>query len=167
MNKVQYTVKPKDMSKRLDKLAKSLRNPLPAMKKISIFIDRWAQKNFSSEGGKVGGWPAFKHGGRINSEGRGELIQVVVPWGVIDVHLDKSAKLLQDTGTLRLHTKPFFNKFNAGLINDLDYAEAHQEGKGNSPQRKFIPDGTEREVIDGSAQILNDYIKESGRGIVK
>lgn len=96
-------------------------------KKIALFLDRWVQQNFKSEGGKVGGWPPFAHGGRLR-------IQPGKP-----ASFDPRAKLLQDTGRLRASFTPFSNKRTAGIGSDLSYSEKHEEGEGRLPQRRMLP----------------------------
>jgi len=129
-----------------------------AFKKISIFLDTWVQRNFKSQGGKVGGWEKFKHGGRINDKGVGSEIRLPTPWGVIDAWVDKSAKLLQDSGRLKISFLPFSSRDNAGVGSDLPYSEAHDEGIG-VPQRRILP--VSSEVMGGSEKILKSHIKNA------
>ena len=91
-------------------------------KKAAIFLDQWVQQNFKSEGGKVGGWLPFAAGGRWR-KGKG---------------LDTSAKLLQDTGRLRLSYLPFATTREAGIGSKLPYSKSHEQGLG-VPVRRVLP----------------------------
>ncbi len=93
-------------------------------KEAAIMLDRWVQKNIRSEGGllNTGAWEPFKIGGR-RIKGGG---------------LDTSAKLLQDTGRLRLSMLPFATKRNAGIGSELPYSKHHEEGEG-VPMRRLLP----------------------------
>jgi len=121
---------------------KQLNNPHA---RIAVFLDGWVQRNFKTEGGKVGGWKPFKNGGRVSAnETKGsESFQSYVGFKsgggfVADGFLDRSAKLLQDTGRLKLSVIPFSSKANAGIGSDLPYSKPHNEGKG-VPKRRILP----------------------------
>jgi len=94
----------------------------------------------------VGGWKPFKLGGRR------------LPGGGIDT----SAKLLQDTGELRLRVNPFFTKTVAGIGSNLPYALTHELGlpHRNLPARRMLPIGTDRDVVAGVTRIYNLWIKK-------
>lgn len=124
---------------------------LPVHKKVSIYLDRWVQKNFRSEGGnlKDGKWPPFKYGGRLTSAGSKKAGHAQ------DIgsrkHVDASAKLLQDTGALRASHLPFYNRKDAGVGSDLKYAKFHNKPKKSKlPQRRTIPKIAEikKEVLE-------------------
>jgi len=106
---------------------------------ISVWLDRWNKQNFKTQGGKVGGWKPFKLGGRPTKGGG----------------IDKSAKLLQDTGHLRASFLPIATSRAGGISSDLYYAEAHQEGMGPLPQRRMVPEP--EEVIDDIMQIADKH----------
>lgn len=132
------------LAKSSNKAAAALRDMRPAMKRVSVFLDAWVLRNFRTEGGNVGGWEPFEAGGRY-----------------VGGTLDTSAKLLQDTGTLRGSYRPFYSTNNAGIGSKLPYAEIHEEGEG-VPARRMVPEGsdvapqvrdilasyTQREVVD-------------------
>lgn len=107
------------LRKRIEKLT-DLRAP---NQKVAIILDRWVQRNFKSEGGHVGGWTPFKRGGRP------------LPGGGIDT----SAKLLQDTGALRLSFRMFWDSKQAGIGSRLKYSKYHEEGTSRLPQRRMLP----------------------------
>ena len=97
---------------------------------IATYLDQWVQKNFRSEGGKVGGWKAFAPSTlrRLEKTSRAP------------------AKLLQDTGRLRSTFLPFADEKQAGIGTNLKsqsgapYPLYHHEGRGNLPQRRLLPE---------------------------
>lgn len=111
--------------------------------RISVFLDRWVQKNFKGEGENVGGWKPFKAGGRwIRGKG-----------------LDTSAKLLQDTGRLRASFIPFATALNAGIGSDLSYSKPHDEGLDGLPMRRMLP--KKAEVKEDIRKIYDGHVRES------
>jgi len=143
--KIETRVRPplKEFNDRLAKARKNLAASKPAMKKVSVFLDRWVQDNFKSEGGKVGGWKELAAGGRW-VRGRG---------------LDTSAKVLQDTGRGRASFTPFASKNDAGIGSDLPYMRDHDRGEQGQEQRRILPEGDE--VHDEVEEILDDHVKLS------
>lgn len=115
-----------------------------AHKKISIYLDQWTKRNMKSEGGLLsdGAWKPFKAGGRRKGGS-----------------IDTSAKLLQDTGTLRLSLLPFHNRKTAGIGSSLKYAKTHELGLGNVPQRRLLP--RDSEVRVGVRDIFKAHVKDS------
>lgn len=113
--------------------------------KVSIFLDRWVQLNFRSEGGKVGGWAKLKSGGRYVGKGRNR-------------RFDSSAKVLQDTGRLRASFLPFASKKNAGVGSELPYSKTHEKGKGVT-KRKILPEN--KDVWPKAKKIINAHVKKS------
>jgi len=116
----------------LDKLKRRREKRVDELKKLEVpnarvatFLDTWVQRNFQTEGGKVGGWAPFAAGGRW-VKGRG---------------LDASAKLEQDTGRLRHSFVPFWSRRNAGIGSDLDYAKKQSKGDPTKglPPRRMLP----------------------------
>lgn len=135
-----------------------------ANKKCSILLEQWVLQNFKTQGGKVGGWEPFKYGGRINNKGIGTLTTIAAPWGIgaIDVHVDKSAKLLQDTGALRRSYHPWYNNRNAGIGSDLPYSKAHNEGNSRLPQRRMLPESkVDDNLMLKFKQVYESHVKES------
>jgi len=106
-------------------------------KAAAVLLDRWVQKNFKGQGKTLGAdaWPDFKIGGR-RIKGGG---------------IDSSAKLLQDTGRLRISHLPFSSAKDAGIGSDLPYSKAHHLGMGNLPARRTLPIASEV-----SKDILNE-----------
>lgn len=100
---------------------------------IATYLDRWVQKNFKTEGGKVGGWEAFAPSTlkKIAKTNR------------------TPAKMLQDSGRLRSTFLPFADDKQAGIGTNLKSASGapfplyHQEGRGHLPQRRMLPEHAE------------------------
>lgn len=116
----------KHVERKTKALQKELGDHRQGFFRASIFLDRWVQQNFKSEGGKVGKWVPFKAGGRPLAGGE----------------IDTSAKLLQDTGRLRGSFQSFYTPKNAGIASDVPYSKIHEEGIG-VPQRRMLPERAE------------------------
>lgn len=140
MIKVKTTDSFEKLGKKYREAIKSLEDSGPTFKKIAVLLDRFVQKNFKSEGGKVGKWKKLKAGGR-KKKGK---------------PLDTTAVILQDTGRLRISFRPFTMKNGAGIGSDLPYARPHNEGKGALPKRRMLP--LEREINKEVREVLNKYV---------
>lgn len=119
------------------------------MRQVSIFLDRWVQLNFREEGGKVGGWTPFKYGGRETTNAKSNA-------KIDGRYVNTTAKLLQDTGRLRISFIPFATTTNAGIGSDLPYAKGHEEGTSKLPQRRMLPKAPE--VEDDCRQIIETWL---------
>lgn len=118
-----------------DRARKKMRNFSPVNKAASIMLDRWVQLNFRTEGGKVGGWESFAHGGRVVKKAKAT--------GKKDgYYINATAKLLKDTGALRLSYYPFHSNRIAGVGTKMPYAKKQQKGdpKRNLPARRMLPE---------------------------
>jgi phage gpG-like protein len=122
------------------------------MRQIAVFLDRWVQKNFQSSGGQVGGWAAYKYGGRLTTKKKANGQS-------IDGHryINGTAKLMMNTGSLRISFLPFTSLGNAGIGSGLPYSKPHEEGTTTLPQRRLLP--VETEVVGDVRQIMDDWIK--------
>lgn len=133
-----------------DKTRKGLYTKKP-YQKVAAFLDRWVQKNFSSEGKLATGqgWQPFSKYNRRALR-------------------DPSAKLLQDTGRGRSSFQPFYNVMNAGIGSKLHYMEKHHEGKG-VPERPILP--KRKQVWPDVKKILSmhtmDTLKKSFKSMRK
>ncbi len=134
----------KPAQKKLRELIRKVKNPTPANREVSIWLMRWLNQNFKSEGGKVHGWLPFKHGGRVTSSG-----------------IDKHAKLLQDTGRLRASFSPFYGRAVAGIGSDLSYSITHELGlpHKNIPARRMLPLASDKAVERGIIRIYDRWIR--------
>lgn len=144
---IEVKTKPsfQEVNRRLTRARSSLQHTESAHSRIAVFLDRWVQQNFRSEGRSVGGWDPFAAGGRRLRSGE----------------LDTSAKLLQDTGRLRASFVPFSSKRNAGIGSDLPYSKPHEEGLGNLPVRRMLPKIDE--VRDDVEEIYDNFVRTSLR----
>ena len=130
--------------RKLKQLLKKVKNPTQANREVSVWLMRWVALNFRSEGGKVGGWLPFKHGGRVTATG-----------------VDESAKLLQDTGVLRASFTPFYSRTIAGIGSGLHYSVTHELGlpHRNVPVRRMLPLASDKDVEQGIIKIYDRWIK--------
>lgn len=135
--------------RKLQSLARQMKNPTPANRNVSIWLLRWANQNFKTEGGKVGGWKPFKLGGRRLPDGS----------------IDTTAKLLQDTGRLHASFSNFYSRQVAGIGSNLDYSLTHELGlpHRNLPSRRMLPLASDKEVENSIIKIYDDYIDRSIR----
>lgn len=124
------------------KLIGDFANPLSL---LEIELDSWVQRNFKTEGGNVGGWQPFAHGGR---------------W-IKGYGLDQSAKLLQDKGVLRASFRTFKTRRSAGIGSDLPYSKKHEEGIG-VPARRMLP--MDKDMKPRADKIFKEHV---ARGIDK
>ena len=136
-------------TKKLRQVMRKVRNPSRANKEVSVWLMRWLNENFKSQGGKVGGWKPFKLGGRK------------LPGGGVD----SSAKLLQDTGRLRASFSPFYSRTTAGIGSNLNYSVAHELGlpHKNLPSRRMLPLGSDQAVNAGIIKIYDRHIRRALR----
>lgn len=124
---------------KLDEARKSMTDLTTPNRRAAVFLDRWVQLNFKTEGGQVGGWEPFTYGGRLTHDG-----------------VDTSAKLLQDTGRGRLSFLPFADKKQAGIGTEIDYMEQHDRGIGVT-QRRILPEAAE--VRQDLFEIYGTHVK--------
>lgn len=118
-----------------------LRNDGPGMQRVAVFLDQWVQRNIQTSGASVGGWLPFKYGGRLTTKAKGSAKSIDGRrW------INTNAKLLMDTGKLRLSFLPFIRRGVAGIGSELPYSKAHDEGSDKVPQRRILPKTSEVEV---------------------
>lgn len=145
------TTKIKELKRKLATARDGLKNDGIAMRQIAIFLDRWVQKNFQSSGDEVGGWAPFTYGGRLTTKRKGNAKSIEGRrW------INGSAKLLMDTGALRLSFLPFIKQGSAGIGSDLPYSEPHEKGTKHVPQRRLLPQNAE--VKADVVEILDNFI---------
>lgn len=134
----------REVGRRHDARLRRVKNLNTAYSRASVYLDRWVQENFKTEGGKVGGWKAFSPNTRR-------------------AQLDPSAKLLQDTGHMRASFLPFATRHNAGIGSDLPYSEYHHKGApaNNLPKRRLLPE--DDDVRDDVRDIFEGYLEEALR----
>lgn len=139
----------RDAIRTLRIIARKIKNTRAPNRLVSIWLLRWVNDNFKTQGGKVGGWKPFKLGGRR------------LPGGGID----RSAKLLQDTGRLRISFSPFYSKSVAGIGTNLSYGIIHELGFPfrNVPARRMLPVPGDQDVVRAVVRIYDKYIKKALR----
>lgn len=111
---------PKTMLARLKRLSNIISDFSIPNKAAAIKLYGWVQRNFRSEGGKVGGWPRSKAAER------------------------RHGQTLQDSGNLRDSFNPIHTKKLAGVFSPTDYSIDHELGLKGLPVRRMLP--TEREA---------------------
>lgn len=145
---IEIIVKPtiEELRKRLAKKRTSVMDLRTPYARAAVLLDQWVQKNFKTEGGKVGGWTPFALGGRWKTHPDGSRT------------FDPKAKLLQDEGRLKSSFSPFASTKHAGIGSDLPYAKDHHEGIG-LPARQLLPDHNPayKEVLRAAKEIMTDY----------
>lgn len=152
---IEVVVKPTldELRKRLATKRKAVTDLRTPLARAAVLLDQWVQKNFKTEGGKVGGWTPFAK----NAEG--------VPLVELRDPKRAPAKLLQRTGRLRSSFSPFADKKRAGIGSDIPYAEPHHKGQAWLPERQLLPDKgkAQREVLRAAREIMVDYNAEALR----
>lgn len=134
----------KALNNRLHKLAKSVKHPSGMFKAIVVEVEKQTLINIRKQGKKFtpGGWKPFKPFMWKGKLRRGRMMKVGSTgkefprwkWKV-----DARAKLLQDTGHLSQSIRRYYTSRQGKVFTRLDYAIAHQEGKGRLPERRIIP----------------------------
>lgn len=168
---------PAMLRKKMQKVGREVGSLERPHRRIAVFLDKWVQQNFRSEGGKVGRWKPFKAGGRWVSTrtASGVGFQRSRPRRGSGRkkgtrYLDTSAKLLRDTRILSLSFTPFWSRNNAGIGvppasrgRRMDYAKAHEDGDParGLPQRRMLP--KEHEVRTDIQRIYDAHLRDSKR----
>ena len=144
-----------------EKESKKLR--FRAHRDIATMLDRWVLRNIKTEGGKVGGWKPFKTYCVGGPRSPYKKVKVCGIGRVIGKgkkrRLDKTAKLLQDTGTLRSSFKIFYSTVNAGIGSKLNYAETHEKGIKPVPKRRVLPNT--RDVVKDIKRVYEKYVDKT------
>lgn len=156
MAHVQFVGDP-DQLARLERRAAAAKDALrkthPVMRKVATFLDSWVQRNFRTQGKFVGGWTPFVHGGRVTTKAKAS------GKSADGVYVNTAAKLLMDTGALRLSFLPFATSTNAGVGSDLPYSEIHEKGTKTTPRRRMLPE--EGDVKVQVREILENHVRVS------
>ena len=114
-------------------------------------VDSWIQRNFKSEGGNVGGWKPLAESTKTPKRG------------------GESARILQDTGALRLKWNHIATHKEAAIESlakskkGFYYATAHNEGGKNNrpPKRRILPEN--REIWPKLKLVYGNFITSSLR----
>lgn len=134
---------------RATEMRKALSDRRDVNKRLMVYLDQWVQHNFRSEGGKVGGWKPLAAGGRWKTSASGRR------------RFDPSAKILQDTGRLRISFYPFERGETVGIGSDIPYSKKHEEGEDGLPQRRMLPKPSE--VRDDVKRIYDHFVGQTVR----
>lgn len=118
--------------------------------RISQVLLTWVNKNFQSEGGKVGGWKPLKLGGRWVGKGKNRKF-------------DADASILTDTAVLKGSFAPFADKKRAGIGSDLEYSYPHEVGlpHRNLPSRRMLPEELDDELNKKIIKIYDMHIEQA------
>ena len=108
---------------RIKKVKDALTYRRTANAQAVMVVDRWVQKNFQGEGGKVGGWVPLQ-AQTIKARKRNRKGNV---------------KILQDVGWLRKKWKHEYSHKSGALISAVSYGKFHDEGTKHLPVRQIIP----------------------------
>lgn len=135
---------------------------------IGVWLLRWVEQNFSSEGGKVGGWKRFKYGGRLVTKKqkknyRGINATDFKGFGLARINgrlVDTSAKLLQDSRRLHNSFWPKATSTSVLIGSDVTYSEYHEYGlpQRGLPARRMLPKASDKEVSKAILKIYDDYV---------
>ena len=144
----------RETQKKIQKLRDKIKDPTPVNRNIAVWLMRWVHENFDTKGGKVGGWPPYKYGGRLVKKSKANAQSIEGRR-----YVDTSAHMLIDTGDLRKSYLPFWDRVTAGVGTKLPYAEFHETGTVHLPPRRMIPKSSgEKEVEDYVLRIYKDYV---------
>ncbi|MHB1099291.1 MAG: phage virion morphogenesis protein [Burkholderiales bacterium] len=151
---IEVVVKPtlQELRKRLVKKRAAVMDLRTPYARAAVLLDQWVQKNFKTEGGKVGGWQPFAK----NAAGI-PIVELREP--------DRApAKLLQNEGILKASFSPFADTKRAGIGSDMKWDDGttvkdHHEGRGQLPARPMLPDSgaAYKEVMRAAKEIMADY----------
>lgn len=147
ISELEFKVRPplRNLKRRFDAINRKMKNKKQAHWKASIILEQWVLRNFATEGGNVGNWPPFAAGGRY-----------------INGILDTTAKLLQDTGTLKRSFVPFHSNRNAGIGSYIVYSKPHNEGFGRLPARRMLPDKSkDKELMNKLLLVYEHHVKKA------
>lgn len=117
--------------------------------RMAVLLQRWVDDNIKSEGGKVGGWVPFKHGGRRERGGA----------------INYSAKLLQRTGVLRRSFQPKWDDDSASIGSQLPRALYHHHGTRVLPARRLLPQVHEGRQM--GQRVIADFMKQMTRRVLR
>ena len=123
-----------DAKRKLAEARAGLQDQFPVMRQLSVMLDQWVQRNFKGEGTNVGGWARYKYGGRLTTKAKGNAQSIEGRR-----YVDGSARMLQDTGHLRISFLPGVRQGEAYIGSDLPYSAYHEFGTKHLPVRRMLP----------------------------
>jgi phage gpG-like protein len=152
------------LRRKLRQVHKETGDAYEANRNVGIWIVRWINKNFDTEGGKVGGWQPFKYGGRLitkkkasNRIGGVGLARSIEGRRLVDA----SARLLRDTSLMFASFQPYRARSKSVTVGShLEYSAYHEFGlpSRNLPARRMLPRASDDDVLEGILRIYDDYM---------
>lgn len=136
----------KAMRKSAGALGKGMKKRRTVNGRAVLIVDRWIQKNFQSEGEKVGGWEP--------------LAESTILARRTSTKKRKGNKILQDTGQLKTRWKHYWSHKYAKITSNVPYAVYHDSDKprkGNLPRRQILPDA--KHIMPQLKKVYNHFVK--------
>lgn len=128
----------------------------PSFKRSVAVIDGWIQRNFRTEGGKVGGWAPLADSTierRLKKNEKRSKKKKSTQTGKI--------MILQDDGDLREHWKHTWGKDHAAVVSAVEYGIFHETGTKKMPQRRILP--TLEEIWPSIEKLFDEHIRRALR----
>ena len=162
---LSITVNLNGLDKKLRDFASDLKDREPTNRQVSVRLMSLVMKNFSSQSNDGNKWAPFKLGGRYISSTKVTKRRKKKDEG--KRFLDKSAKLLQDTGNLRQSFLGLYSKDIAGVgakaSAGVNYAIVHEKGstKIKLPARPMLP--TDKQLQQEFVNVYTSKIRRAER----
>lgn len=155
---LSITVNLNGLDKKLRAFSDNLKKRERINEQIAIRLRSLVIKNFETQSNNGIKWAPFKAGGRWKSEGKGKKRTRT---------LDRSAKLLQDTGNLRVSFTELWSNDLAGVgakaSAGVNYAIVHEQGspKNKLPARPMLP--TAKQLQQEFVNVYTSQIRRAQR----
>jgi phage gpG-like protein len=154
------TLRSEDAQKHLLKIARTVENPAPINRKVSIALYGVVMRNFRDQGNNGTPWMPLAAGGRWKGRGKRRS-------------RDTDAKILMDTGALRQSFSPFHDNGQAGVgaqsyvpkkggDGPAELSAIHEYGTTRIPSRPMLP--TITQGLDIALTIYGQEIARSVKG---
>lgn len=144
-----------EWKKRIDHIHKRLKERRATNAKCVVFLGKWIQDNFKSEGRKAiggGGWEPLSDLTIALRRNKGR----------------ESTRILQDIGNLKNKWKQFYTDQDAYIESGVNYGWKHNLGDPRNkwmghlapiPQRKILP--TKKQIWPGIKEIYKLFLKKT------
>ena len=136
------------LQSKFKRLAKNLRNKQPLFKRIGVKLLNEIDTTFKTEDFEGKRWTPLAPATTLRRR-RGPGIG--------------SARILQDTGTLRQSFVMDVGRTKLTVGTPVDYSETHEEGLGNVPQRRMLP--SEKRTLEIAVDTTEKLVKEQIRNV--
>ena len=155
-NSLEIVVDLKGADKALAEFSRKLKQRTRIHRLIALELLKIVSRNFDTESNSGTRWAPLKAGGRWRSVSgaKGKKVRF----------LDKSARILQDTGNLRRSFAEIYSADVAGVgSTNVEYARAHEKGvpKRNLPARPMLP--TREQVSSIAVRIYKYEVDRAAR----